>query len=92
MFMKNNTYVNTRSKLARMGLCQQQEETVDVKEQVHPEKSCHGGMASPVDPEDTILKLHQRLLTCYNQKLDHSTFSPSVVLGGVYKSGIVSWD
>lgn len=93
IFMKNNTrYVNTRSKLAGMGLCQKQEETVGVREQVNPEKSCHGALRSPVDLEDMILKLHQKFLTGYNEKLGQSTFSLSVVLGGVTKLGFVSRD
>lgn len=48
--MKNKAHVNTRSKLARVGLCQQKEETVGVREQANPEKiyqspgkSCRSG-------------------------------------------------
>lgn len=75
-----------------MGLCQQQEETVGVEEQVNSEKPCRAVLRSPIDLEDMILKLHQKFLTGYNWKLGQSTFSLSVVLGGVTKLGIVSRD
>lgn len=88
--MKNNAHVNTRSKLARVGLCQQQEETVGVREQVNAEKVCHRVLGSPVDLNGTVLKLHQEFLTGYNHKLGQSTVSLSVVLGGVARLVIIA--
>lgn len=87
--MKNNTHVNTRPKMARVGLCQQQEETVVVREQVNPEKVCHRVLGSPVDLNATVLKLNQEFLTGYNHKVDQSTVSLSVLLGGAARLGII---
>lgn len=92
ILMKNNTYVNTRSKLAGTNLCQPQKETVGVKGQVHAEKSCCRVLGCPVHLGDMILKLHQKFLTGHNQKLGQSTFSLWVVLSGVTALGVVSSD
>lgn len=92
ILIKNNTYVGTRSKLAGMNFCQQQEETVGLKEQVQPEKSYHGDLGCPVDPGDMILKLHQKFLTGHNWKPGQSTFSLWVVLSGVTELGVTSRD
>lgn len=75
-----------------MGLWQQQEETVCVKEQVNPEKVCHRVLGSPVDQDDTVLKPHQEFLTGYNQKPGQGTVSLSVVLRSVARLGIISRD